>query len=66
VYLAEDVASPSTSPRVYAVKHMLKFEPGSELEAMQQREIAYHRSLNHHPNVTKLHCVIEEQHYIFS
>lgn len=65
VYLAEDVASPSTSPRVYAVKHMLKFEPGSELEAMQQREIAYHRSLNHHPNVTKLHCVIEEQHYIF-
>ena len=65
VYLAHDLTSTTICPTTYAVKCMLKFEAGSELEAMQQREIAYHRSLNHHPNVTKLHCVVEEQYYIF-
>ncbi|KAI0690851.1 kinase-like domain-containing protein [Cytidiella melzeri] len=65
VYLAQDLATPASNPRFYAVKCMLKFERGSELEAAQKREIAYHSSLTHHPNITTLHCVIEEQHYVY-
>ncbi|KAI0340835.1 Pkinase-domain-containing protein [Trametopsis cervina] len=65
VYLAQDLLSQPSNPMFYAVKCMLKFEAGSDLEALQKREIALHKSMTSHPHITTLHAVIEEEHYVY-
>ncbi|THG97005.1 hypothetical protein EW026_g4926 [Hermanssonia centrifuga] len=65
VYLAWDLSTPQHNPTFYAVKCLLKYEPGSDLAHIQQREIAFHKSVSHHPNVATLHTVIEEEYYVY-
>ncbi|KAJ3532370.1 hypothetical protein NM688_g7432 [Phlebia brevispora] len=65
VYLAQDLSTPLDSPRYYAVKCMLKHVHGSELEHVQEREIAYHRHMSNHPHVTTLHEVIADDRYVY-
>ena len=49
----------------FAVKCMLKAEPGSRQATFQKREIRLHSSVSPHPSVLTLHRVIEEDGYIF-
>ncbi|KAI0371446.1 Pkinase-domain-containing protein [Pilatotrama ljubarskyi] len=65
VYLAEDLAPRPHGAQYYAVKCLLRHERGSALARQQHREIAHHRALSGHPNVVKLHAVIEEEFYTF-
>lgn len=65
VYLAHDLSTPPVDPHYYAVKVLLKHPKGSELAFIQEREIAYQKSVSHHPHVVKLHEVIEEEYYIY-
>lgn len=65
VYLARDLDTPDFAPRFYAVKCTLKYEPGSEYAALQQKEIAFHGALSAHPHITTLHCAVEEAHYSY-
>ncbi|KAI0920801.1 hypothetical protein AcW1_005025 [Taiwanofungus camphoratus] len=65
VYFAYDVASSPDDPKCYAVKCLLKHPKGSDQHRFQEREIAYHQAASEHPNVVKLHHVIEERHYVY-
>lgn len=65
VYLAQNLSPSSTSPSQLAVKCMLKPEPGSDLETVQEREITYLKHMSSHPNVTTLHEVIMDKHYVY-
>lgn len=63
VYLAQDTRSPTLD--FYAVKTMLKYEPQSELAAIQERELSFHERLSHHPSIATLHQVVHEEHYVY-
>lgn len=65
VYLARDLSTQEDNPTFFAVKCMLKHEPESDLEFAQKREIVYHKHMSHHPNITKLHEVITDAHYVY-
>lgn len=49
----------------YAVKCMVKAEPGTRQSNFQKREIRLHSLVSSHPSVVTLHRVIEEDGYIF-
>jgi serine/threonine protein kinase len=49
----------------YAVKCMVKGEPGTRQANFQKREIHLHSSVSSHATVVSLHKVIEEDGYIF-
>lgn len=61
VFRAVDLCS--STP--YAVKCMVKAEPGSRQAAFQQREIHLHSMVSPHKNVVTLHRIVEEDGYIF-
>lgn len=65
VYLAHDLNAPKDAPSHYAVKCLLKQPEGSEFHKLQRREIAYHHAASCHPNVVKLHHIIEEEFYLY-
>lgn len=65
VYLAWDLSTPEYAPRFYAVKCTLKYEANTEFSALQKREIIYHSAMSGHSNVTSLHRVIEQEHYVY-
>ena len=65
VYRALDLNSPPAHPAYFAVKCQLRHSEFSEYFSLQQREIAYHKTVCSHPNVLKLHQVIEEDNYVF-
>ena len=49
----------------YAVKCMVKGEPGSRQATFQEREIRLHSAVSSHSSVVTLHKVVEEDGYIF-
>lgn len=63
VYLAEEDGVPS--PCQYAVKCLVRAQPGSPKELCQARELANHKIMSSHPNVVTLHRVVEEAFFIF-
>ncbi|KAH9927337.1 kinase-like domain-containing protein [Fomitopsis serialis] len=65
VYRALDLNSSLAAPAYFAVKCLLRHPEDSEYFCLQQREIAYHKAVCSHPNVLKLHQVIEETDFIF-
>ena len=65
VYRALDLNAPPAKPAYFAVKCQLRHSETSEYFSLQQREIAYHKSVCSHPNVLKLHQVIEEENFVF-
>ncbi|KZT70300.1 kinase-like protein [Daedalea quercina L-15889] len=65
VYRALDLNAPPSEPAYFAVKCLLKHPEESEYACLQQREIAYHKAVCAHPNVLKLHQVIEEKDFVF-
>ncbi|GJE86673.1 serine/threonine protein kinase-like protein [Phanerochaete sordida] len=61
VFRAVDLCS--STP--YAVKCMVKADPGSRQATFQQREIALHSRLSGQKNIVTLHRVVEESGHIF-
>ncbi|KAI0731843.1 serine/threonine protein kinase, negative regulator of sexual conjugation and meiosis [Fomitopsis betulina] len=65
VYRAFDLNAHPAHPAYFAVKCQLRYPEFSEYFALQQREIAFHKAACSHPNVLKLHKVIEQDRYVF-
>jgi len=65
VYRALDVSSPSHSPAYFAVKCLLKPDPGSSQEEHQRREFTHHPLVCNHPNIVTFHGVIYDGPFIF-
>lgn len=65
VYLAWDLSTPENAPKFYAVKVTLKYDARTEFATLQKQETIYHSAMSGHPNVTTLHRVIEEEHYVY-
>ncbi|KAK7695785.1 hypothetical protein QCA50_000422 [Cerrena zonata] len=65
VYLAQDLTSPVSDPRFYAIKCLLRHPNDSDLAKSQEREINLHALSSHHPNVVTLHHVIVDEHYVY-
>ena len=65
VYRALDLNAPPAHPAYFAVKCQLRHAKASEYFTLQEREISHHKSVCSHPNVLKLHQVIEEENFVF-
>ena len=64
VYLAVDVNAACT-PKEYAVKCLLKFDPLDDQTFAQIREIALHIAVSDHPNIISIHRIVYDERYLF-
>ncbi|TCD64228.1 hypothetical protein EIP91_004330 [Steccherinum ochraceum] len=63
VYKADDLLDPQR--KTYAVKCLLKHEPGGALAAVQDREICLHQAVSGHRNIVTLHDVVDDGRYLY-